>query len=234
MSSSAWIEGGCHCGRIRFRVEGPITGVTDCNCSICTKKGFLHWIVPLARFQLLAGEDDLRTYRFNTGVAKHTFCSTCGIHGFYVPRSDPDKVDVNVRCLDGVDPRQIDVAPFDGQNWERSMAGPVPWRAAPGAGFVLVAVLGVRPAARADFEAYERQATAIMRTYGGTIARTIAVAPRAADDFLMKEIHVVTFPDEAAFAAYRADPRLAAAAPQRDAAIASTQIFIGTDGPSYG
>ena len=96
-------EGGCHCGRVRFRVTADLSRVTECNCSICAKKGFLHLIVPPEQFELLQGKDALTTYRFNTGTAQHTFCATCGIHPFYVPRSDPDKIDVNVRCLDGVD-----------------------------------------------------------------------------------------------------------------------------------
>ena len=96
-------EGGCHCGRVRFRVTADLDGVTECNCSICTKKGFLHLIVPPEQFELISGKDDLTTYQFNTGTAKHTFCKVCGIHSFYVPRSDPDKIDVNARCLDGVD-----------------------------------------------------------------------------------------------------------------------------------
>ena len=83
--------------------DADLARVTECNCSICTKKGFLHLIVPPEQFELLSGDDALTTYRFNTGTAQHTFCSTCGIHPFYVPRSDPDKIDVNVRCLDGVD-----------------------------------------------------------------------------------------------------------------------------------
>src|SRR5262245_54754041 len=95
-------EGSCHCERVRFRVHGELTAATVCNCSMCTKKGFLHWIVEPRAFELLAGRDDLVTYRFNTGVAEHKFCSHCGIHAFYTPRSDPDKVDVNVRCLQGV------------------------------------------------------------------------------------------------------------------------------------
>ena len=115
-------EGSCHCGRVRMRVTGDLDDTVECNCSICTKKGFVHLIVPREQFQLLAGQDDLTTYRFNTGVAQHTFCRHCGIHAFYVPRSDPDKIDVNVRCLDGVDPRQVEPKPFDGQNWERAMA----------------------------------------------------------------------------------------------------------------
>jgi uncharacterized protein (DUF1330 family) len=230
------LEGGCHCGRVRFRVAGPLTGVTACNCTICTKKGFLHWIVPLERFDLLAGRADLTTYRFNTGVAQHTFCATCGMHPFYVPRSDPDKIDINVRCLDDVDLNRIDVAPFDGRNWEEAMGGHVPWRvretttASP---FVLVAIMGVRRAALDQFRAYEHQAATIMRKYGGAIARTVAVNA-AATDALINEVHVVTFPSAEAFAAYRQDPDLARAAPLRQAAIETTQILIGSDGPSYG
>jgi hypothetical protein len=115
-------EGGCHCGRVRMRVTADVADTIVCNCSICSKKGFLHLIVPRDQFQLLSGQDDLTTYRFNTGVAAHTFCRHCGIHAFYVPRSDPDKIDVNLRCLDGVDPAAVKVTPFDGQNWEQSMA----------------------------------------------------------------------------------------------------------------
>ena len=114
-------EGGCHCGRIRFRVQDDLSQVTECNCSMCRKKGFLHVIVPRERFVLLSGEDELTTYRFNTGVAQHRFCRTCGVHSFYVPRSDPDKVDVNARCLDGVDATTLKLVHFDGQNWEDAM-----------------------------------------------------------------------------------------------------------------
>ena len=121
-------EGGCHCGRVRFRVTASLDRVTYCNCSICTKKAFLHLIVALAQFELIHGKEALTTYRFNTGVAQHTFCSTCGIHPFYVPRSDPDKIDVNVRCLDGVDLAALTIAEFDGKNWEHAMTGRVPWR----------------------------------------------------------------------------------------------------------
>src|SRR3954468_10482624 len=121
-------EGGCHCGRVRFRVSGALDGVTSCNCSLCGMKGFLHWIVGPDRFTLLAGADALTTYRFNTGVAQHHFCRHCGVHPFYVPRSDPDKIDVNVRCLDGVEPGGVAVASFDGRNWETAITADPPWR----------------------------------------------------------------------------------------------------------
>jgi hypothetical protein len=89
---------------------------------MCSKKGNLHLIVERAAFELVSGEDDLTTYRFNTGVAQHRFCKHCGVHSFYVPRSDPDKIDVNARCLDGVDVRALSVVHFDGRNWEDAMA----------------------------------------------------------------------------------------------------------------
>jgi hypothetical protein len=113
--------GGCHCGRVRFRVRTASLEAIDCNCSICTKKGFLHLIVTKEAFELYSGEDDLTTYTFNTGVAKHTFCRVCGIHAFYTPRSHPDSVDVNVRSLDDEAMSRFTVTPFDGAEWEANV-----------------------------------------------------------------------------------------------------------------
>jgi len=122
-------RGGCHCGRVRFEVVAPTSvQVTECNCSMCTRAGYLHLIVPKERFKLVSGADALTTYQFNTKVAKHTFCKHCGIHPFYVPRSDPDKIDVNARCLDGVDLSTIAIKQFDGRNWETAIEQKVPWR----------------------------------------------------------------------------------------------------------
>jgi hypothetical protein len=113
--------GSCHCGRVSFRVTAGLEAADVCNCSICQKKGFIHLIVPPARFELLSGAEALTSYRFNTGIAEHTFCRYCGIHPFYTPRSDPDKVDVNVRCLDGVEIEKLALRAFDGRNWEHAI-----------------------------------------------------------------------------------------------------------------
>ena len=114
-------EGGCHCGAVRFQVAVDRYEALECNCSMCRRKALLHLIVPRDRFTLLRGADQLTTYRFNTGVAQHTFCRVCGIHPFYVPRSHPDCIDVNVRCLDGDAPSRFAIAPFDGANWEANV-----------------------------------------------------------------------------------------------------------------
>jgi centromere protein V len=116
--------GGCHCGRVRFEVDAPARlQVAECNCSICSKSGFLHLIVPKTRFRLLHGEDALTSYSFNTGTAKHLFCSTCGIKSFYVPRSHPDGYSVNARCLDPGTVEAMQIGPFDGRNWEQQYPG---------------------------------------------------------------------------------------------------------------
>lgn len=112
-------SGSCHCGAVRFEAEAAADLVVqDCNCSICSKAGFLHLIVPASKFRLLQGAETLATYTFNTGVARHTFCKVCGIKPFYTPRSNPDGVDINVRCLD-TPPRSLRIEPFDGRNWEQ-------------------------------------------------------------------------------------------------------------------
>ena len=113
--------GGCHCGRVRFEVKAPAKiEVTDCNCSVCSKAGYLHLIVPAERFKLTRGRDALTTYTFNTGVAKHHFCSVCGVKSFYVPRSHPDGISVNARCLDTGTIESMTVTPFNGREWESS------------------------------------------------------------------------------------------------------------------
>ena len=113
-------EGGCHCGRVRFEAVAPadIT-VSQCNCSICGKSGYLGLIVPRDQFNLLQGEESLGTYSFNTGTAKHLFCKICGIKSFYVPRSHPDGFNVNARCIDSDTVREMTREPVDGRNWEK-------------------------------------------------------------------------------------------------------------------
>jgi hypothetical protein len=110
--------GGCHCGRIRFEVRGDLKTVTECNCSICGRAGFLHWRVEPAQVRMLTPEADMATYRWHTGLAKHHFCPVCGVAPLRVPRSDQTKLTVNVRCLDGIDLAKLGIVPFDGRNWD--------------------------------------------------------------------------------------------------------------------
>ena len=115
------LQGGCHCGAVRFQILVDRWIVQECNCSICRKKGFLHLILPPENFTLLKGQDHLTTYTFNTGIAKHTFCRVCGIHSFYHPRSHPGWIDVNIRCLDQDVISYFKIEPFDGSNWEENV-----------------------------------------------------------------------------------------------------------------
>jgi hypothetical protein len=112
-------EGGCHCGRVRFRAQVDLDLLSRCSCTICTKKGILHLPVHPDDFQLLRGKDALSVYTFGTGVAQHAFCSHCGMHGFYIPRSQPDRISVNARCLDDINGASLKPTRFfDGRHWE--------------------------------------------------------------------------------------------------------------------
>ena len=118
----AVLQGGCHCGRVRFEVTADAeVAADDCNCSICRMGGYLHLLVAKTDFNLLQGEDALQNYRFNSGIAQHYFCRDCGIKSFYIPRSHPDGVSVNVNCLDQDCVGSVTVTPFDGENWEKNV-----------------------------------------------------------------------------------------------------------------
>lgn len=119
-----WRDGGCHCGAVRFSAALPDRiEVEDCNCSICAKSRNAHIIIPAARFKLVSGARELRTYTFNTRAAQHKFCRICGVKSFYIPRSNPDGVAITWRCLDAPqDFTSIQINPFDGVNWEANAA----------------------------------------------------------------------------------------------------------------
>ena len=115
-----WRAGGCHCGAVRFEAALPEhVEAQACNCSMCAKTGYLHLLVSKDNFRLLRGKDSITTYTFNTGAAKHMFCSVCGIKSFYVPRSHPDGYSVNFRCLDAEEFTSIMTTEFDGRHWEQ-------------------------------------------------------------------------------------------------------------------
>ena len=117
------IEGGCHCGAVRFEAEiQPPVELLACNCSICSMTGFVHLIVPHAAFALKSGQDMLARYRFGTGTAEHLFCTCCGIKSFYQPRSHPDSWSVHWACVDGYEDIAHHVSAFDGRNWDAARA----------------------------------------------------------------------------------------------------------------
>lgn len=120
----SWRAGGCHCGAVRFEVRAPDEiELVDCNCSMCHRTGYLHLIVGKDDFKLLKGKTKLTRYTFNTGAAKHLFCSICGVKSFYVPRSHPDGFSINFRCLDDQSAfASVSTTEFDGKEWEKNAA----------------------------------------------------------------------------------------------------------------
>jgi hypothetical protein len=119
----ATYRGSCHCGRVTFEVDADLSALTECNCSLCRRKGALYIPVrSIERVRIVTGESELSLYQFNTGAAKHYFCRHCGIHPFHRPRIAPEGWSVNARCLEDVDLDPLPRRHFDGQNWEQAAA----------------------------------------------------------------------------------------------------------------
>lgn len=111
-------RGSCHCGKVAFEVDGDLEKLVACNCSICSKRGALHWFVPRSSFRLLTHERDVATYTFNKRKIEHRYCPDCGCAPYSegVAPSGDYMIAVNARCLDEVDLSSIEVGHFDGRN----------------------------------------------------------------------------------------------------------------------
>jgi hypothetical protein len=111
------VKGSCHCGQIAFTVEGEIGQVLECNCSHCSRKGYLLWFVPRANLQITKGVGSTSTYMFNKHVIRHQFCPTCGCAPFGLGK-DPkgnEMAAINVRCVEDIDLDGLDRKKFDGR-----------------------------------------------------------------------------------------------------------------------
>lgn len=111
-------SGSCHCGKIAYAFEGDIGTVLDCNCSLCAKRGGLLHFIPVAAFTLKTPRENLGTYQFNKHAIDHHFCQDCGISPFsegISPKGDK-MVAINVRCVEGVDPKTLDIKSHDGRS----------------------------------------------------------------------------------------------------------------------
>lgn len=111
-------KGSCHCGQVRFEAEGNLEKMMACNCSICSKRGSLHWFVSPENFRLLSPESDMGTYTFDKHTIKHHYCPKCGCAPYLegIAPSGKYMVGINARCLDGVDLSTIKVGNFDGRS----------------------------------------------------------------------------------------------------------------------
>ncbi|WP_297776683.1 GFA family protein [Mycobacterium sp.] len=111
-------KGGCHCGRIAFEVDGGIDAVVECNCSHCRPKGYLLWYRPREALRLSTPEADMSTYRFNRHAIAHHFCPVCGVAPFADGERDGQRMAaVNVRCLEGVEPTELNIRHVDGRSF---------------------------------------------------------------------------------------------------------------------
>jgi hypothetical protein len=119
MSEAKEYVGSCHCGNVRYRVTADLSGeLATCNCSMCSRMGWIMTFAPASQFTLEQGEQSLTDYQFNKKTVHHLFCSTCGIRSFARGKrpDGQETVAVNVRCLEGVDPATLKTKQFDGRS----------------------------------------------------------------------------------------------------------------------
>jgi hypothetical protein len=111
-------QGSCHCGKVAYEVEGELTGVGECNCSMCSRKGVKMWFVSRPQLHLTTPESNAKTYLFNKHVIEHRFCPNCGIHAYGVGKDAKgnEMAMINVRCLEGVDYDALPVTHYDGRS----------------------------------------------------------------------------------------------------------------------
>ena len=118
MPETKTYAGGCHCGKVRYEVTTDLSEVVDCNCSICSKTGWLIGFVPAEQFKLQSGGDEVSDYQFGKKSIHHTFCPSCGIRS-YASGTGPDgsaMLAFNVRCLDDVDLSALKITTYDGKS----------------------------------------------------------------------------------------------------------------------
>ncbi len=111
----------CHCGEVEIQInlKKNIDELMRCNCSMCKRKGTMYTIIKKEDLKIIKGEKKIKTYQFNTKVAKHHFCSECGTHTHNLRRSDPNTYGVNMGCVDEIEANELfkfKIHVRDGQN----------------------------------------------------------------------------------------------------------------------
>ena len=114
-------QGQCHCAAVKFQVKlsDGLNSARRCTCSLCSRRGAVAVSAELKDIEFIQGEDRLSVYQFGTKVAKHYFCSHCGIYTHHQRRSNPTQFGINLACLDGQTPFLESVPVLDGKNHPR-------------------------------------------------------------------------------------------------------------------
>jgi len=108
-SAMQTVIGTCHCKAVEFEVDliDGFENIRRCNCSLCSRKGAVMAGVTLDRLRVTRGADVLSLYQWNTKIARHWFCSVCGIYTHHQRRSAPNEYGFNLACIEGVDMTSI-------------------------------------------------------------------------------------------------------------------------------
>ncbi len=108
----------CHCGTVEVEVkfDNGLENIRRCDCSLCRRKGAVMAMVPISNLKVIKGQDNLTLYQWNTKIAGHYFCKTCGIYTHHKRRSNPNQYGINIACIDGVNPYSYGEVPIGNGN----------------------------------------------------------------------------------------------------------------------
>lgn len=120
----------CHCGAVELLItfESGLQNIRRCDCSLCSRKGYVMASVPTTHLQVVRGRDRLSLYQWGTMVAEHYFCSTCGIHTHHKRRSNPSEYGINIACIEGVRALEYAPVPIGNGDFDQPLP-PIPSRA---------------------------------------------------------------------------------------------------------
>ncbi len=109
----------CHCGAVEAEINASqeLEKIMRCNCSMCKRKGAIMSLVKNEHFKVIKGKEKLKLYQFHSKIAKHFFCSNCGIYTHHNPRINPALTGFNLGCIDKINTFDIkDIKVADGMN----------------------------------------------------------------------------------------------------------------------
>ena len=109
-------QAACHCGAVKYQVEGEFEYLIECNCSICSSRAHILWFVPLASLQFESGEDQLTNYKFGKRRLNHRSCQICSTAMFtHGDDKGTEKSGLNIRTFADIDITALDITQYDGK-----------------------------------------------------------------------------------------------------------------------
>ena len=96
-------SGKCLCGGVQVKIDGAITDIIHCHCSLCRKNSGTAYatngFINANEFEIVTGKELLTTFSFKPGRNRH-FCSQCGSPVYSSNEQDPSRYRIRLGLID--------------------------------------------------------------------------------------------------------------------------------------